>query len=748
MQAQQQQIISAAPGGDAAMSVGLRGLFSAVKLHKGRIKESTIKGYQSHLKTMCIYIVSLMDSNDCVCEGRKDLVNVEGQGESMQLELMVPVPDAVLTSFFGHIHSDKYLREMQISERVAHLHRPKVLQKNANTNICSASFFRGYKSALKWWYTEKGAELGDSIDSIIRGVTAGQQRNVASAKQTGDMDAIEGRLPLSATGYRVVCLALSKLSDFNMSLFAWPFLVWSWNLMVRPINVGHLKFSDISWVHDCMEVITSIEKTKQTGTNEFYRRHVYYNLDDCLLCPVFTLALLVICRSFRPSDVAKEIFLGDRSEQRFNSAIKSCIEKALTDEERLHLGAAVEYLGGYMSRKGCTSFVASMPGGPTYASWMLRAGWAMGVQGRYVHMVEGGGDEFLGRVLTMVSLFDGQKFAALPARFKRSDVAKMFEEECMPTVLEMYEELPATFKPVVPFLLARLVYSWEWVERNLPESHPIFSSRLVTSGVINRLRQFNVLTGYGECKDYNMAVRVHPSIIEQIKAEEGRQFQKECEEKSVKRHEEIMEGLSNLPDRVASSTNGTAAVQEFVRDEVQKMQRSLAELKDAISKRDLQPGLRGELPGQQPAVRPRGQMQSWKGRMHPVSQEFKLKADTVKSFWDCYLFGDDHQEGVAYHKLRGYDLQTELERNLLAKGRKVVAWLLELYNDSDEQAAHPALTVADVAQMERATADDVFATTFRLATEALSYTYSSARVCEVQLASFYKRMIRKRNEEE
>lgn len=318
----------------------------------------------------------------------------------------------------------------------------------------------------------------------------------------------------------------------------------------------------------------------------------------------------------------------------------------------------------------------------------------------------------------------------------------------MPTILEMYEELPATFKPVVPFLLARLVYSWEWVERNLPESHPIFSSRLVTSGVINRLRQFSVLTGYGECKDYNMAVRVHPSIIEQIKAEEGRQFQKECEEKSVKRHEEIMEGLSNLPDRVASSTNGTAAVQEFVRDEVQKMQRSLAELKDAISKRDLQPGLRGELPGQQPAVRPRGQMQSWNGRMHPVSQEFKLKADTVKSFWDCYLFGDDHQEGVAYHKLRGYDLQTELERNLLAKGRKVVAWLLELYNDSDEQAAHPALTVADVAQMERATADDVFATTFRRATEALSYTYSSARVCEVQLASFYKRMIRKRNEEE
>jgi hypothetical protein len=744
MQAQQQVV---AAGGGAGMSIGLRGLASAVKLHKGRIKESTINGYKSHLKTMCVYIVSLMDLDDCVCGGRKDLVKIEGQGDAMQLELSVPVPDTVLTAFFGHIHSDKYLRDMTISARVAHLHKPKVLKKNANTNICSASFFRGYKSALKWWYTEKGADLGDNIDAIIRGVTAGQQRDVAKAKDNGDMVAIEGRLPLSATGYRVVCLALSKLADFNMSLFAWPFLVWSWNLMVRPINVGHLKFSDISWVHDCMEVLTSVEKTKQAGTNEFYRRHVYYNLDECLLCPVFTLALLVFCRSFRPSDFAKEMFLGQRSEERFNSAIKSCIDKALNDEERLHLGAAVEYLGGYMSRKGCTSFVASMPGGPTYASWMLRAGWAMGVQGRYVHMVEGGGDEFLGRVLTMVSLFDGQKFAALPARFKRSDVAKLFEEDCMPTVLEMYAELPPTFKPVVPFLLARLVYSWEWVQSNLPEGHPIFASRLVTSGVINRLRQLSVLTGYGECKDYNMAVRVHPSIIEQIKAEEGRQFQKECEEKSIKRHEELMEGLSKLPERVVSSGNGAAAVQEFVRAEVQKMHESLAALKDAIARRDLQSGLRGELRGQQPAVRPRGQMQSWNGRMHPVSQGFRLKGDTVKSFWDCYFFGDDDQEGVAYHKLRGFDLQTDLERNLLAKGRAAVAWLLQLYNDSDEGAVDAALTVADVARMERATADDVFASAFQEATEAMSYTYSNARVCEVQLASFYKRMIRHRSKE-
>ena len=135
-------------------------------------------------------------------------------------------------------------------------------------------FFRGYKSALKWRYTECGILLQEGIDAIIQGVTAGQVRGVAQAKQKGELSAVEGRLPLTASGYRIVCQRLALMSDVNMSLFGWTFLVWSWNLMVRPINVGTLKFSDIQWGYDCLEIITSVEKTKQSGTNDFYKRHV------------------------------------------------------------------------------------------------------------------------------------------------------------------------------------------------------------------------------------------------------------------------------------------------------------------------------------------------------------------------------------------------------------------------------------------------------------------------------------------
>lgn len=750
--AEQEELqIVAAAGGGVGDSLGMRGLAKAQQLYMGQIKDSTKEGYKSHLKTMCIFICTLMHDNDAICAGRKDLVSIKGEGDKMELTLNVPVPDAILAAFFGHIHTDKYLKQVQLAPNVKHLHNPKVSKKR-DTDMCSASFFRGYKSALKWRYTECGILLQEGIDAIIQGVTAGQVRGVAQAKQKGELSAVEGRLPLTASGYRIVCQRLASMPDFNMSLFAWTFLVWSWNLMVRPINVGHLKFSDIQWVYDCLEIITSVEKTKQGGTNDFYKRHVYYNLEDPFLCPIFTLAILLVCRSFRPSDQMRDVFIGGRSEERFNDAIQSCIQNTLSEEERVHLGAALDFMGGYMSRKGCSSFVASMPGGPTYASWMLRAGWSMGVQGRYVHMVEGGGDEFLGRVLTMVSLFDGKKFSSLPARFHRADVQKLYDDKVLPTVFEFYDELPATFRPVLPMLLARLMHSWDWIEATLPQNHPIHGSRLVRSGALAQLRALTVLGGYGECKEWNLTVRVHPQIIEGIKAAEHREFVEAAEKRAAERHVEVMEALHGLPSKCGAVD--PSGIKDFVQEELKKIQNKFsdgfADLKKAIEVREQsasgQEGARAGVVLNQERMRP--QLLMWGGRLHPVSQDFVLRGDTVKAFWDCFFFGDGSAEPVPYRKLSGLDLQTDAAKVLLSKGKKIVEYLLLLYNgDADvdevvgEWRAIPKLTVEAVAQMELATADEVFKSAFQLWCARMEYTYSTARACEYCVSSCYKRMM-------
>jgi len=70
--------------------------------------------------------------------------------------------------------------------------------------------------------------------------------------------------------------------------------------------------------------------------------------------------------------------------------------------------------------------------------------------------------------------------------------------------------------------------------------------------------------------------------------------------------------------------------------------------------------------------------------------------------------------------LSGLDLQTDAAKVLLSKGKKIVEYLFLLYNgdaDVDDQVvgewrAIPKLTVEAVAQMELATADEVFKSAF------------------------------------
>jgi hypothetical protein len=119
----------------------MSGIAKAQQLYMGQIKESTKEGYRSHLKTMCLYICTLMHNDDAICAGRKDLVSIKGEGDKVELTLNVPVPDAVLASFFGHIHTDKYLKQVELAPNVRHL---KCL-RNATPTCAVLLFFADTK---------------------------------------------------------------------------------------------------------------------------------------------------------------------------------------------------------------------------------------------------------------------------------------------------------------------------------------------------------------------------------------------------------------------------------------------------------------------------------------------------------------------------------------------------------------------------------------------------------------------------
>jgi hypothetical protein len=111
--------------------------------------------------------------------------------------------------------------------------------------------------------TQTDTELDDFIH--------GYKKIVALKKTRGVMEVREGKSALSFTGYVALATSMMKLSPsghkfpWMEGIFSWSFLVLSWNLMSRSINIGSIMLQHIDWNNDCMTIIFGHTKTDQTG---------------------------------------------------------------------------------------------------------------------------------------------------------------------------------------------------------------------------------------------------------------------------------------------------------------------------------------------------------------------------------------------------------------------------------------------------------------------------------------------------
>ena len=67
----------------------------------------------------------------------------------------------------------------------------------------------------------------------------GYKKTIAEKKAKGIMSITEGRSSLSYAGYNAICQAMMTMQPigrrftFSEGLFAWPYMILSWNLMSR-----------------------------------------------------------------------------------------------------------------------------------------------------------------------------------------------------------------------------------------------------------------------------------------------------------------------------------------------------------------------------------------------------------------------------------------------------------------------------------------------------------------------------------
>ena len=151
----------------------------------------------------------------------------------------------------------------------------------------------------------------------------------------------------------------------------------------------------------------------------------------------------------------------------------------------------------------------------------LRAGWSLGnTQDRYIFSGPGG-DETVGRVVCGLPVND-TAFCALPPHFTLSDLEVIKESVGWESVVENYDKYPASFKHVIHYLVASIVFHDSYLQQTLPESHMLFNSKLYTHEVciggvrrslVNHFRG-KILGGVGKCAATGMvASGIPPHLV-------------------------------------------------------------------------------------------------------------------------------------------------------------------------------------------------------------------------------------------
>ena len=262
----------------------------------------------------------------------------------------------------------------------------------------------------------------------------------------------EGKDPLSVDLYADLCLWFLQWGTLE-GVFAYCFLVLSWNLACRANNTADIRFNQISWASsfDSFEIYFGHTKTDQTGDDAKYPRHIYANPLRPIVCPVFALSLYFTCCFNVIQTEDDMLFPGPDQYQRFSDNLERVISQH-PDEVRNH-GYEPSEIGTHSIRKGAISYVASLPGGPTAASVCIRAGWSMGtVRDIYMRYVSSG-DEFVGRCLSLLPLLKVE-FGSSPPFFVPSWVE--WAEEMKIRQFPMVSEI-GTFGRMTRMCLASIV---------------------------------------------------------------------------------------------------------------------------------------------------------------------------------------------------------------------------------------------------------------------------------------------------
>jgi hypothetical protein len=330
------------------------------------------------------------------------------------------------------------------------------------------------------------------------------------------------------------------------------------------------------------------------------------------------------------------------------------------------------------------TYVLSFPGGPSSVAAYLRAGWSLGnTQQRYIHEGDGG-DQLAGRVACGLPL-NNLDFTVLPPHFKRTFA---FPEDYWTSEFANYESFPECFRQALPYLMASLVYHYDWLMLNLPALHPVRNCLAFNNGYLQNWGQF-VVCGRTVSDSDMIATGIPPTLIISQEVDRLMTTVREMETTLLSRNEDLQQYLENILTQLPSSVEerisarfDIAGVIQLTREDLERSARNQEErilnrVEILMNQRLVQPLVHDNaVTNADINDNPQENFQyfNYGGQFHKVPQDFRFLSMNVKSTFDFWHFGDRSKRICPFKNLRQADLPNKKEDGKrLIKARRIMA---------------------------------------------------------------------------
>lgn len=178
----------------------------------------------------------------------------------------------------------------------------------------------------------------------------------------------------------------------------------------------------------------------------------------------------------------------------------------------------------------------------------LRAGWSLGnTQQRYIHVGDGG-DQLTGRVACGLPL-NNLDCTVLPPHFKRNF---SFSDEYWTSEFANYNSFPESFRQTLPYLVASMVFHFEWLLETLPQLHPVKNCVAFSGNYLRSWKEF-VVCGRAVTDSDMIATGIPPTLIISQEVDKLMKRVVELEATLERKNDDLQQFLENTLIRLPAS---------------------------------------------------------------------------------------------------------------------------------------------------------------------------------------------------